>query len=70
MDAGVLRCDLHVPHHDVRPERVAPQDEVFPVYKVEVTEPRPLQDHEVRVLSRATVPGDNILLCTRKFNGF
>ena len=66
MDAGVLRCDLHVPHHDVPPERVAPQDELPPVQRVEIPEPRPLQDHEVRVPGQAALRGDNVLLCARR----
>ena len=51
---GVPRLDLHVPHHDIGPERVAAKNQLVVGYLEEVAEARSLQDHEVRPVP----PGD------------
>src|SRR5918995_2030347 len=48
---GVLRLDLHVPHHDIGRERVAAKNELVVGYLEEVAETGSLQDHEVRPVS-------------------
>jgi hypothetical protein len=61
----VPRRDLYIPNDDVGVERIVTHDELFPIQKEKIPEPRPLQDHEVRVPVRYTVRGDKALLLAR-----